>query len=350
MAPEPAPSRPAPSRPASSAPSSSPPTVTLDDVDAARARIAGVAVHTPLVPADELTGRAGVPVLLKLEGVQPTGSFKVRGAASKIRSLAPDAAACGVVTASTGNHGRAVAHVARTMGVPATVCVSSLVPPGKVRALEALGCDLEVGGRSQADGLVRAADLVAERGMTLVHPFDDREVIAGQGTIGREVVEQAPEVGTIVVPLSGGGLISGVAVAAKALRPDVRVVGVSMERGAVMVASLAQGHPVDLDEQPTLADSLQGGIGTDNRFTLALTRALVDDVVLVSEQQIWDGMRFAYDHHRVLLEGGGAVGIAALLAGTVAPAGPTVVVASGANAEDGQVAALARGDAAPPDG
>lgn len=326
------------------------PEVTLDDVDAARDRIAGVAVHTPLVPATQLSERVDAQVSLKLEGVQPTGSFKVRGAASKIRSLQPDEAARGVVTASTGNHGRAVAHVARSIGVPATVCVSEQVPPGKIRSLRALGCDLVVGGNSQAAGLVTARELVADRGMTLVHPFDDREVIAGQGTIGREILEQQPDVTTIVVPLSGGGLISGVAVAAKALRPRVRVVGVSMRRAAVMAASLDHGGPVELDEEPTLADSLQGGIGADNRFTFVLTRALVDEVILLSEQQIWDGMRYAFDHHRLLLEGGGAVGIAALLAGRIAPPGPIVVVASGANAEDAQIAALARGDAAPPAG
>lgn len=324
--------------------------VTLGDVDAARDRIADVVVRTPLVPAALLSERTGAHVSLKLEGVQPTGSFKVRGAASKIRSLPPAAAARGVVTASTGNHGRAVAHVARSSGVAATVCVSELVPPGKVRALRALGCDLVVAGRSQAEGLVTAGELVAERGMTLVHPFDDREVIAGQGTIGREIVEQEPEVTTIVVPLSGGGLISGVAVAAKALRPEVRVVGVSMQRAAVMAASLDRGGPVELDEEPTLADSLQGGIGLDNRFTFELTRALVDEIVLLTEQQIWDGMRFAFDHHRLLLEGGGAVGIAALLSARVAAQGQIVVVASGANAEDEQIAALARGDVAPPPG
>ena len=324
--------------------------VSLGDVEAARDRVAGVAVHTPLVPAPGLGDGDGARVSLKLEGVQPTGSFKVRGAASRIRALAPDVAARGGVTASTGNHGRAVAHVARTLGIPVTVCVSEQVPAGKVRALRALGCELIVGGRSQAAGLVTAGELVAERGATLVHPFDDREVIAGQGTIGFEIVAQAPDVTTVVVPLSGGGLISGVAVAVTALRPQVRVVGVSMRRGAVMAASLERGRPVDLDEEPTLADSLQGGIGADNRFTFTLTRALVDEVVLVTEQQIWDGMRFAFDHHRLLLEGGGAVGIAALLAGRVASRGHVVVVGSGANAEDAQIAALAGGDATPPSG
>lgn len=322
--------------------------VTRRDVDSARERIAGIAVRTPLVPSDGLTRDAGVPIMLKLEGVQPTGSFKIRGAAAKISALDADTRARGVVTASTGNHGRAVAHVARTLGVSATVCVSELVPDGKVRALRELGCDLLVGGRSQAEGLARAAELVAERGMGLVHPFDDPEVIAGQGTIGAEVVEQAPDVATVLVPLSGGGLLAGIAVAVTAVRPHVRIIGVSMRRGAVMAASLERGAPVELDEAPTLADSLQGGIGLDNRCSFAITEALVDEVVLVDEQEIWDAMRFAYDWHRLLLEGGGAVGIAALLAERVTADGPTVVIASGANAEDGQVAALARRAATPP--
>ena len=322
--------------------------VSPGDVEAARARIQGVAIRTPLVPAAELSERTGAQVSLKLEGVQPTGSFKVRGAASKIRSLQAEGAVRGVVTASTGNHGRAVGHVARSLGVPAPVCLSEHVPPGKVRALRALGCDVVVGGRSQSDGLAAADDLVSTRGMMLVHPFDDREVIAGQGTIGLEIAEQQPEVSTVVVPVSGGGLISGVSVAVKAACPRARVVGVCMDRGAVMAASLKRGHPVELHEEPTLADSLQGGIGTDNRFTLAIARALVDGVVLVTEEQIWKGMRFVLDHYRVVLEGGGAVGVAALLSGRLAGSGHVVVVASGANAEAAQIAALARGDATPP--
>jgi len=322
--------------------------LTVDDVRAAARRIAGVAVDTPLVPATGLGERTGTPVSLKLEGVQPTGSFKVRGAASKLTRLDGANAARGVVTASTGNHGRAVAHVARSLGIDATVCVSEHVPAGKIAALRALGCDLVVGGRSQTEGLAVASGLVAERGMTLVHPFDDPEVVAGQGTIGLEVAEQAPDATTILVPLSGGGLLSGVAVAVTAALPAARIVGVSMERSPVMAVSLRRGHPVELDEQPTLADSLQGGIGTDNRCTFAITRALVDEVALVTEQQIWDAMRWLFDHHRLVVEGGGAVGVAALLAGRVAVDGHTVVVVSGANAEDDQVVAMARGDATPP--
>lgn len=318
------------------------------DVEEAAGRIADVSVVSPLVPAPGLRARVGAPVSLKLESVQPTGSFKVRGAASRLARLGAGAARRGVVTASTGNHGRAVAYVARDLGMPATVCVSEHVPAGKVRALEALGCVVQVGGRSQTEGLATAAELVTTREMTLVHPFDDPDVIAGQGTVGLEIAGQAPDTATVLVPLSGGGLLSGIAVAATAVMPAARVVGVSMERAAAMAASLRHGAPVELDEQHSLADSLQGGIGAHNRCTFAITRALVDEVVLVTEQHIWDAMRLLFDEHRLIVEGAGAVGVAALLSGRVVPHGHTVAVVSGANAEDGQVEALARGDDAPP--
>jgi threonine dehydratase len=324
--------------------------VAHDEVVAAHERIEGVVVRTPVVPSAELSRRVGADVALKLEGVQPTGSFKVRGAASVLLGLDAEAARRGVVTASTGNHGRAVAHIAARTGVPVTVCVSIHVPAGKVAALHALGCEVVIGGDSQSDALRVADELVEERGLTLVHPFDDPQVIAGQGTIGRELLEQAPQTTHVLVPLSGGGLAAGVAVAVKAIRPEVRIIGLSMERAAVMAASLDAGHPVDLPEEATLADSLQGGIGLTNATTFPIVQALLDDVVLLTEQQIWDGMRFAFDHHRLLLEGGGAVGLAALLAGLVdAEADHHItVIASGANAEDAQIEALARRDAAPP--
>jgi len=319
----------------------------MDDVRAAHDRIRPVVVRTPLTPSPGLSALVGAEVRLKLETVQPTNSFKVRGAASKLLSLPDEAAARGVVTASTGNHGRALAHVAGEVGVPAAVCVSDHVPPGKVAALEALGCELVVAGGSQTDALVAAERLVRDRGMTLVHPFDDPDVVAGQGTIGVELAEDAPDTRTVLVPLSGGGLAAGVAVAVEDLLADVRVVGVSMERGAAMAASLAADRPVELPEEPSLADSLQGGVGLDNRHTFALVRDLVDEVVLVTEREIWEAMRFALDHHRLVLEGGGAVGIGALLAGRVTDEGPVAVVCSGANVEAVQLAALARGEPAP---
>lgn len=324
-------------------------TTTLADVEAARTRIRALVMTTPVMPSEPLSDRIGVPVGCKLEGLQPTGSFKVRGAASRILS-APGGieSLAGVVTASTGNHGRAMAHVARQLGIPAIVCVSDNVPAGKVAALRALGCELVVGGDSQSAALVTAGQLAAERGVLLVHPFDDPAVVAGQGTIGLEVLDQAPATTTLVVPLSGGGLLAGVAVAAKGMRADVRVVGVSMDGGAVMAASLAAGHPVELPEVDSLADSLQGGIGAANAHSWPVVRDLVDEVVLVDEQAIWDAMRFAMDQHRLVLEGAGAVGIAALTSGLIEVDGPTVVVCSGSNAEPAQIAALARGDETPP--
>lgn len=307
----------------------------------AQERIRDLIAHTPTVSSPFLSEQTGFDVRLKLENLQPTGSFKVRGAASKILSIDPNAVARGVVTASTGNHGRAVAYVAAQLGVPATVCVSENVPPGKVAALEALGCELVVGGDSQTEGLRTAARLVEERGLTLIHPFDDPQVIAGQGTIGVEIAEQMPHVTAVLVPLSGGGLASGVAAALDALLPTVRTIGVSMERGAVMASSLDAGGPVELPEESTLADSLQGGIGMDNHYTFDMCQSLLDQVVLVSEQEIWEAMRSILDRHRMILEGGGAVGVAAVLAGKIETSGPVAIICSGANAEPGQVRQLA---------
>jgi threonine dehydratase len=206
------------------------------------------------------------------------------------------------------------------------------VPAGKIAALRATGCELVIAGASQDDAEVQARKLVEERGLTLIHPFDDPRVIAGQGTIGLEILEELAEVRRVVVPLSGGGLIAGVALAVKSADPAVHVVGVSMERGAAMARSLRAGRPVPTAEEPTLADSLQGGIGEANRYTLAMVAELVDDVVLVGEAAIARAMRFAFVQERQVLEGGGAVGVAALLEEALPPtAGPTAVVCSGGN-------------------
>ena len=313
------------------------------DVAGARQRVAQVAVRTPLVPSPALTERAGIDVHLKLETVQPTGAFKVRGAASAI--LSADVGDAGVVTASTGNHGRAVAYVAHRIGIPATVCLSRGVPVGKVAALEALGAEVVVVGESQSDAIDRAHQIVADTGAVFVHPFDDPAVIAGQGTIGIEIIEDLPEVDSVLIPLSGGGLFAGIA---RGMTDDVRLVGVSMERAPTMAASLAAGHPVEIEEQATLADSLRGGIGLDNRYTFRIVRSNIDEVVLVSESQIWEAMRFCLHEHRLVVEGAAAVGVAAIVSGKVSLGGPAVVVVSGANAEAGHIRDLASG--APPPG
>lgn len=297
----------------------------------ARERVADRVLRTPLRDAAGLSARAGVPVQLKCEHLQTTGSFKLRGATNALLCLDRSRRAAGVVAASTGNHGRALAYAARQMGTRAVICMSGLVPQNKVAAIDALGADIRIVGRSQDDAQREVDRLVADEGLTMVPPFDAAEVIAGQGTLGLELMEQAPDTTTVLVPLSGGGLIAGVALAVKAMNLKTRVVGISMERGAAMQASLAAGHPVDVEELPTLADSLGGGIGLDNRFTFEMVQALVDDVVLVSEAEIAGAIRTAYAEEGEVIEGAAAVGIAALDAGKVRPSGPTVVVLTGGN-------------------
>lgn len=320
-------------------------TVTLQAVRKAALSLgpgSGV-LRSPLIPA-ALSGRVGAEVLLKLETLQPTGAFKLRGATHAIACLTGDEARRGVVCCSTGNHGRAVAHAARARGIPATVCLSSLVPQVKVDAVAALGARVVQHGASQDEAQVMADRLSAEEGLVALPPFDHPHVIAGQGTIGLELLEDRPDLETVLVPLSGGGLLAGIAVAIKALKPAVRVIGVSMDRGAAMAASLAAGHPVDVAELPTLADSLGGGIGLKNSHTFALCRDLVDGVILLTEAEIYQGMRWMLLHERMVVEGAAAVDAAALLAGKVRPRGPTALIVSGQNVDMAQVLAIGRGE------
>ena len=308
--------------------------ITLQDVFSAQQRIAALTRQTPLLSSSSLSERTAADVYLKLENLQETGTFKVRGAANKILSLSEEKRARGVVTASTGNHGRAVSFVAKKVGIPAVVCISERVPQNKVEALRRNGAELVVEGHGQDEAAERAAALQAERGLIMVHPFDDPDVIVGQGTIALEMLNALPELDIILVPLSGGGLVSGIGLALKSAAPGVRVVGVSMERAPVMYHSLQAGHPVQMPEEDTLADSLLGGIGLENQYTFRLVQQFVDDVVLVSEEEIARGMAFLLREHNVVAEGAGAVGIAALLAGKVSNLGRNVgVVVSGGNVD-----------------
>jgi threonine dehydratase len=290
--------------------------------------------RTPLVESPALSAVAHTPVFLKLETVQPTGSFKLRGATNALAALAEQGCRQ-VVTASTGNHGRAVAHAACALGIEATVCMSGLVPANKVEAVRALGAQVCIVGKSQDEAEHEAMRLVREEGFAYVPPFDDLRVIAGQATIGLEIVEALPDVANIVVPLSGGGLFAGVAFAAKGVNPAIGMTGVTMERGAAMHASLAAGRPVLVDEVATLADSLGGGIGLENRHTFALTRDLIDEAVLLDEASIARGIVHAYRQERLVVEGAAAVGMAAVLDGVLSAErlrrGPLVLVVSGAN-------------------
>ncbi len=305
--------------------------ITLAAIEAARARLAGQVVTTAMTDSPSLSALTGMPVHLKLEHRQTTGSFKLRGATNALAALSAAEQQRGVVAASTGNHGRALAHAARQLGIDAVICMSRLVPRNKVAAIASLGAEVRIVGDSQDDAQAEVERLVATAGLVMIPPFDHPAIIAGQGTLGLELLEQLPDVATILVPLSGGGLAGGIAAAVKARRPTTRIIGISMARGAAMQASLAAGQPVEVQEVPTLADSLGGGIGLDNRLTFALCQQLLDDVVLLTEDEIAAGIRHAYEHEREIVEGAGAVGIAALLAGKVELTGPTVAVLSGGN-------------------
>lgn len=304
---------------------------SVDDVRSARARIAGVAHHTTLTRSIALSRALGADVRLKLESTQDTRAFKVRGAANVILSLDEEARRRGVVAFSTGNHGRAVAHVAARVGVPATVCMSKNTTEDKRDSLRAMGATVEVYGDTQDDAAVLAQRLVDERGLAMVDPINDVHTITGHGTLALELLEDWEELDTVVVPTSAGGLIAGVAMVIKTLQPDARVVGVSMDRGAAMYESMQAGHPIAVPEFESLADSLQGGISLDNRYTFEMTKAYVDDLVLVSEEEIAAAMAHAVVEERLVLEGAGAAPIASLLFRDRALLGDRVaLVASGA--------------------
>ncbi|MER9404055.1 hydroxyectoine utilization dehydratase EutB [Mesorhizobium caraganae] len=305
--------------------------VTLTDIHAARERIANKVVRTPTVLSHSLSERFGVPVHLKLEHRQTTGSFKLRGASNAVASLSAEQKARGVVAASTGNHGRALAYAAKLEGMRAVICMSRLVPQNKLDEIRRLGADVRIVGNSQDEAQQEVERLVAQEGLVMLPPFDHADIIAGQGTLGLEMIEQVPDAALVLAQLSGGGLASGIAAAVKGVSPRTKVIGVSMARGAAMKASLDAGRPVEIEELPTLADSLGGGIGIDNRLTFAMCRDLLDDVVLLSEDEIAAGIRHAYEQEREIVEGAGAVGIAALLAGKVGVNGPVVILLSGRN-------------------
>lgn len=305
--------------------------VTIEQIEAARARIASTIHPTPVVQSAALSELCGVPVHLKLEHQQRTGSFKLRGATNAVLNLSDDERARGVVGVSTGNHGRGLAYAARQNGVRCIVGMSNLVPQNKVDGIKAQGAEVRIIGQSQDDAQVEVDRLVSEDGMTMIPPFDHPDIIAGQGTLGLEIAEAVPEATTALIQLSGGGLISGVAAALKARNPDIRIIGISMERGAAMYQCQQAGKPIQVAEETTLADSLGGGIGLENEYTFPMTRDLVDDIVLVSEVEIAEAIRHAYWKENQIIEGSGSVAIAALLSGKVHPEGPTVALISGCN-------------------
>lgn len=317
------------------------------DFQAARQRLAGHIHPTSCAQSAALSEHLGVPVWLKHEHRQITGAFKLRGATNAVLQL-PEGVV-GVTTASTGNHGRALAHAARARGLRAVICMSRLVPPNKLEAVTALGAEARIIGASQDEALIEAGRLVADEGFALIPPFDHPHVIAGQATLGLEMAEAVPDAASVLVPLSGGGLLAGVAAAMKAVNPAIRVIGVSMERGAAMAESLSAGRPVDTLERATLADSLGGGIGLQNRLTFAMVRDLMDELILLSEEEIAEGIRHLYTVEGQVVEGAGAVGVAALLAGKFQPEGPVVVPLTGANIDPALHARIIAGETPDPE-
>ena len=321
--------------------------VTERDIRLAKQRIASLAIRTPLIRSDLLSERVGASVHLKLESLQQTGSFKVRGAANKVRTLKANERDRGLLTVSTGNHGRAVAHVARRLHIKALICVPEGVPGNKVDAIQSLGAEIVVSGETYDEAEEHAFQLAAERGLTMLNPYDDPLVIAGQGTIGLEILADLPEVDTVLVPVGGGGLMSGIGLALKSANAQIRLIGVSMDRAPVMYHSRKAGKPVRMAEEETIADALVGGIGVDNQYTFRLAQRLVDDFVLVSDQEIAQAMAFALEKLRLVVEGGGAVGIAALLHEKVMELGRNVaVVVSGGNVDVSSLLRMTEGRSA----
>jgi len=300
--------------------------VTIDEIRAAAARIVGVARRTPLI---DVGGVAGEPAFaIKCENMQPAGAFKIRGAYNMIAQLTAEARAAGVVTYSSGNHGQAMALAARLLGIRAVVVMPETAPRVKSAGAERLGAEVLFAGTTVLDRKSRAEDEAARRGLTMVPPFDHPWIIAGQGTCGLEVVEQCPSMSSVYVPMGGGGLVSGISVAVKSLRPSVRVVGVEPAGAPKMTASRAAGHPVTLPKTASIADGLLSIRPGD--LTFAHVQALVDDLVTVSEEEIVAAVKWLFDNANVVAEPSGAVTVAAVLReARVAPG--VVAIVSGGN-------------------
>jgi threonine dehydratase len=301
--------------------------VTLDDIRAAAGRIRGVALRTPLL---EIADRQGETRLaLKCENLQPMGAFKIRGACNLIAQLAPEARAAGVITFSSGNHGQAVALVARHFGVPAVVVMPQTASRLKIARVKEYGAEVILEGTTSLERKARAEAEAAARGLTMVPPFDHAAIIAGAGTVGLELLEQYPAVTTVYVPVGGGGLTAGVSAAIKQMRHGVRVVGVEPAGAAKMSASLEAGHPVTLPRTASMADGLLPV--RPGELTFAHVQAFVDRVVLVSEDAIGEAVRWLFTEARLVAEPSGAVTVAAALQADRSQDERPVAVISGGN-------------------
>jgi threonine dehydratase len=285
---------------------------TLTEIEAARHGLADIARVTPVYASDTFSRLAGREVVLKAENLQRTGSFKVRGAVTRIAALSEAQRAAGVVAASAGNHGQAVAWAAREAGIPAAIFVPQDAPMAKVEACRNYAAKTELVGAAFEDALTAAFAYAEETGATFVHPYEDETVVAGQGTIGLELAEQVPQAATVVIPVGGGGLAAGIALALRAVKPDVRIVGVEVRR-----------------DRYTIADGI--AVKQPGEFTSAILDEVLDQLVTISDEEISEAIVLLLERSKLVVEGAGAVGVAALLAGRVGGSGPVVAVLSGGN-------------------
>ncbi|WP_018565088.1 threonine ammonia-lyase [Streptomyces sp. PsTaAH-124] len=311
------------------------PSVTLDDVRGAQKMLSGVARVTALESNRHLSELAGAPVLLKCENLQRTGSFKLRGAYVRIAGLLPEERAAGVVAASAGNHAQGVALASALLGVHATVFMPVGAPLPKISATRGYGAEVRLHGQVVDETLAAAQEYAAETGAVFIHPFDHPDVIAGQGTVGLEILEQCPQVRTIVVGIGGGGLAAGIAVAVKTLHPEVRIIGVQAAGSAAYPPSLAAGRPVAIGNPTTMADGIRVGRPGDVPFEIV--SELVDEVCTVGEDQLSAALLLCLERAKLVVEPAGASPVAALLGGErgagAALEGPVVAVLSGGNVD-----------------
>jgi threonine dehydratase len=301
----------------------------LADVQRAAQTIRPLALRTPMEGSRWLSSLTGSAVELKCENLQRTGSFKVRGAYTRMSYLSDEERALGVVAASAGNHAQGVALAAQALGIKATVFMPEGAPIPKEKATRGYGADVVFHGRYIEDSLAEARAFQERTGAILIHPFDNADIVAGQGTVGLEILEQAPDVETIVVPCGGGGLLSGIAIAVKAMRPEVRVIGVQAEGAAAYPASLEAGHPVALESMATMADGI--AVGLPGEVTFAMVRDLVDEVITVSEASLSGAVLATLERAKMVVEPAGAAAVAAILDDPSRFSSPTVGVLSGGN-------------------
>jgi len=302
---------------------------TPEDIGTANDAISDLIVRTPVFAAAALSARAERDVLIKAELFQRGGSFKLRGVLNRVRSMTPDERRRGVATVSAGNHAKAVAIVCAEEGIPATVFMPSTASTVKVEAARAAGAKVDLNSANSTEAFAHLAAFVEETGAFVLHPFDDPAVIAGQGTVGLELIEQCPQATTIVVPVGGGGLISGIAIAVKAKAPRTRIVGVEPALAATLTAALEAGGPAEVAHVPTLADALAPpAVGA---HTYRICAKLVDEVITLTEDELVEGLRVSYTECKLACEVGGAAAVAALCAGKVTRDGPLALVVSGGN-------------------